>query len=129
MLNNEDVAIVNVNKLKAYQNPTELIITIVIITISINKSNNILPKQYRDTLIFGDEWKQLAKPYEGLNSNKKYKMTLYNYLKNDHLKNVGKLFTIRLEKWIRANNEGKNNTTVHYDMATKRPLNMEIIIQ
>jgi len=70
MLNNEDVAIVNVNKLKAYQNPTELIITIVVITISINKSNNILPKQYGDTLIFGDEWKQLAKPYEGLNSKK-----------------------------------------------------------
>jgi hypothetical protein len=55
-------------------------------------------------------------------------MTLHNYPKNDHPKNVGKLGTTRSQKWIRANNEGKNNMTIHYDMATKRPLNMEIII-
>ncbi len=70
-LNNKYVAQINVNKLKAYQNPIELIITVVAITISINKLENTLPKQYKEMPIFGDEWKQLTKPYEGLNSNKK----------------------------------------------------------
>jgi sulfatase maturation enzyme AslB (radical SAM superfamily) len=106
MLNNEDVALFNVNKLKAYQNPIELIIIVVAIAISISKLENILPKQYMETPTFGDKRIKLEKLYEGLNSNRKYKMTSYNYPKNEHPKNVGKLFITISKKWIRANNEG-----------------------
>jgi hypothetical protein len=49
MLNNEDVALFNVNKLKAYQNPIELIIIVDTIIVSIGKLENILPKIHEDT--------------------------------------------------------------------------------
>jgi hypothetical protein len=54
-LNNEDVTLFNVNKLKAYQNPIKLIIIVATITISIGKLENILPKQYMETPTFGDK--------------------------------------------------------------------------
>jgi hypothetical protein len=53
------------------------------------------------TPTFGDKWGQFEKLYEGLNSNKKYEMTLYYYPQNDHPKTIGKLFIASSKKWIR----------------------------
>jgi hypothetical protein len=45
------------------------------------------------------------KTLRGFEFQQKYEMTSYNYPKNDHPKNVGKLSIARLKKWIRVNNE------------------------
>jgi hypothetical protein len=55
-------------------------------------------------------------------------MTPHNYPKKSHPKNYGKLFIVISKKWIRANNEGKNTTIVHYDTIAKQISNMELII-
>jgi hypothetical protein len=67
MLSDKDVALVNVNKLKAYQN---LIITVVIIIIIITKDiNGILLKELVKGRTFGRRWKQFGNLYECLNPN------------------------------------------------------------
>jgi hypothetical protein len=62
MLSNEDVALVNVNKLKAYQNPVKLIVTIVVITTittTIEYLENSLLRKFREYPIVCDVWGQL----------------------------------------------------------------------
>jgi hypothetical protein len=66
MLSDKDVALVNVNKLKAYEN---LIITIVIIIIITKDINGILLKELVEGGSFGRRWKQLGNLYECLNPN------------------------------------------------------------
>jgi hypothetical protein len=46
-------------------------------------------------------------------------MTPHNYPKNNHPKNYDKLFMVVSKKLMRANNEQKNDTTIHYDTTTK----------
>ncbi len=63
MLSNEDVALVNVNKLKTYQNPIIIIIMIIVTTEDIN---GILLKAFIKGKQFGGRWKQLGNLYEHL---------------------------------------------------------------
>jgi hypothetical protein len=64
MLSDKDVALVNVNNLKAYQNP---IISIVIIIIITKDINGIVLKELVEGRTFGRRWKQMGNLYECLN--------------------------------------------------------------
>ncbi len=97
-LSNEDVALVNVNKLKAYQNP--IIIAIVIIVI-IENINGILLKAFVKGWTFGGRWKQLGNLYEHLNPNGRKR-------RKQHNKNYGnKIFMTVPKKLIRIINNKK----------------------
>jgi hypothetical protein len=78
MLSNEDVALVNVNKLKTYQNP--IIITTMII-VTIEDINGILLKAFIKGKKIGGRWKQLGNLYEHLNpyEHKRQKQHNNNY--------------------------------------------------
>jgi hypothetical protein len=63
-LNAENVALVNANKLKAYQNPFIIVIVIIIITKDINE---IPLKELVEEKKIGGRWKQLGNLYGCLN--------------------------------------------------------------
>lgn len=65
-LSDENVALVNANKLKAYQNP---IIIVIVITIITKDANEILPKELVEDKKFGGRWRQLGNLYGCLNPN------------------------------------------------------------
>jgi hypothetical protein len=75
MLSIKDRALVNVNKLKAYQSPMKLIVIVVIttiITITEYLKNSLLQKFIKYPIIC-DGWGQLENLYGSLNFNRKKK--------------------------------------------------------
>jgi hypothetical protein len=81
-LSNEDATLINVNKLKAYQNPI-IIATVIITTENIN---GILLKAFVKGRMFGGRWKQLGHLYEHLNPNRHKRRKQHN--KNYGGKNI-----------------------------------------
>jgi hypothetical protein len=100
MLSIEDVASINVNKLKAYRKPIKLIVIATAIIVMTKNMENSPPRQLTEDPIFGDKWKQLAKLYEGLNFHQKNKMTPHNYQKKTHPKKYNKLLITILKNGL-----------------------------
>lgn len=118
-LNDENVALVNANKLKAYQNPIIIVVVIIIITKDINE---ILQKELVKEKKFGGRWRQLGNLYGCLNPNRCERNKWHN-------KNYGnKIFTLVQKNLIMDNKEWKSATTIHYDTIIKAIPNTKIIM-
>ncbi len=86
------MALVNVNKLKAYWNPMKLIVKAIAFIRIIKNLEKNLHTQYKEELIFGEGWRQLANIYGSLIPIEKLEGH-HIYPKYAHPKNYGKLFT------------------------------------
>jgi len=97
--------LVNVNKLKAYQNP---IITITAITIITQDENKILPNEKPRRLI-----SKRIHSYESFKFNECRSEAQHNKNYN------GEIITSLPKKWIRDHKQHKSDTTIHYDTIIK----------
>jgi hypothetical protein len=104
-LSNEDIALVNVNKLKAYRNP---IVTVTAITVITKDKNKILPNAIPRRIIG-----RRMQIYEHFKFNKRKGEARYNKNYN------GEIITIIRKKWIRDHKQQKSDTTTHYDTTIK----------
>ncbi len=113
-LSNENITLVIVNKLKAYQN---LIITITIITIITQDENKILPNEKPKKIISG----RRTHSYECFKFNECRS-------KAQHDKNYNnEIITSLPKKWIRDHKQQKSDTTIHYGTTIKPILRTWVI--
>jgi hypothetical protein len=105
-LSNEDITLVNVNKLKAYWNPIIMVTTITIIT---QDENIILPNKILRRIFS----KRRMHFYECFKFNERRG-------KAQHNKNYsGKIIGVVPKKWIRDHKQQISDTTIHYDTTIK----------
>ncbi len=101
-LNNEDITLVNVNKLEAYQNLIITIIAMTIITQDENKNlSNGIPRKITN---------ERMEIYEHFKLNKWRGEAQHSKNYND------KIIIASPKKWIRNHKHQKNEMTIHYDI-------------
>ncbi len=101
----EDITLVNVNKLKFYQNPIIMVTTFTIIK---QDKTRILPNVIPKRII-----EKMMQIYEHFKLNEQKGEAQHN-------KNYGgEIITALPKKWIRVHKHLKNDTIIHYDMIVK----------